>query len=381
MDMGTVRLWRQLDRGFRDRLQVNPPWFQPSLVGVVALGAIVRIAYAFSVWSHPLPGDAHLFHVTAAGIANGKGYDTFQGHPTAGHPPVFPFLLAVFDLVGLRSVGAQRIAVSIVASAGILLVGLLGRKVAGAAVGIVAAMIAALDPLWVQPSGILMSESVYLIAISGMLLMAVLCIERPSIWRFGSLGVLIATSTLIRSEAVDFIVLLGVPVILLAVGDWRRRIHIGLAMAVGFLLLITPWLVRNEIQLGGLSLSTNGGVTLDGSYCPPTFNPNEPSYGSYNIICALTDDFAVVQNTKPPDGARFWTELAIDRADTSKAESFARNHLSDIPGVVVARELTVWGFGNQNYQLAVAVAEDVCAATKRRAGSSTGCCCPSRSSE
>jgi hypothetical protein len=56
-------------------------------------------------------------------------------------------LLAVLDLVHLRSIGTQRIAVAIIASAAVLLMGLLGRKVAGARVGIVAAGIAPLDPL------------------------------------------------------------------------------------------------------------------------------------------------------------------------------------------------------------------------------------------
>ncbi len=111
-----------------------------------------------------------------------------------------------------------------------------------------------------------MSESIYLVAIPGMLLVAVLCIEKPTVWRFGSLGLIIAIATLIRSEAVDFIALLGVPVLLMAVGDWRRRIQTGLALVVGFALILTPWLVHNEVQLGGATLSTNGGGTLDGSF-------------------------------------------------------------------------------------------------------------------
>lgn len=69
---------------------------------------------------------------------------------TAGHPPVFPLLLAFFDLFRFRSVDSQRIVISVVASLGILLMGLLGRKVAGPVVGVTAAAIAAVDPLWFQ---------------------------------------------------------------------------------------------------------------------------------------------------------------------------------------------------------------------------------------
>ena len=331
-------------------------WFRPTLIGVVALGAVVRVVFAISVMSRALSGDANLFHAFAADMATGKGYE-FSGHPTAGHPPVFPSVLAVLDLVGISSVGAQRVAVSIVASSGVLLVGLLGRKVAGPAVGIGAAVIAALDPLWFQPSGILMSESVYLVAIPGMLLTAVLCMEKPTVWRFGGLGVLIAVATLIRSEAVDFIPLLGIPVVLLAAGDWRRRVQTGLALVVGCLLILTPWLVRNELQLGGASLSTNGGVTLDGSYCAETFNPSNVTYGSYNGGCSAIDIYKLSLHTRPPDGSKSYTELTLDRAATRLAETFAEDHLSDMPGVVVARELSVWGFGDHENQLDLAAAE------------------------
>jgi hypothetical protein len=340
------------DRDTSESSQLSDPrWFRAALFGVVTLGAIVRVAFALSVKSRGLTADASFFHVAAENIASGKGYVTYSGVPTAIHPPVFPSMLAVFDLVDLRSVEAQRIGVAVVASAGVLLTGLLARKVAGARVGIVAAVIAAGDPLWFQPSGILMSESIYLIVIPAILLTALLCAERPTAWRFGNLGVLIAIATLIRSEAIDFIVLLGVPVIVIGTGDWRRRLETGLAMAVGFVLILTPWLIRNEIQLGGASLSTNGGVTLAGSYCSATFNPRDPTYGSFNVACAVYGFASAAHHTKSN------TELTINRALTSRAETFTRGHLSDMPRVVLARELSVWGFGNQSYQLSLAVAE------------------------
>ncbi len=318
---------------------------------------MVRIAFAIAVMSRGLTADANFFHLSAASIADGKGFDTLSGTPTANHPPVFPVILAVLDLVHLRSIGAQRIAVSILSSASVVLMGLLGRRVAGAKVGIVAAVIAAVDPLWFQPSGILMSESVYLIVISAALLTALLCIERPTVWRFGSLGLLIAIATLVRSEAVDFIVVFGVLLVLIAAGEWRKRLQTGLALVVGFLLVLTPWLIRNEIQLGGPSLSTNGGVTLAGSYCPASVDPSDAAYGSFNYACAYNEYVFVARHTRPPNGAKSYTELTINQALTSRSEAFARGHLGDLPRLVLARELSVWGFGNQDYQLSLAVAE------------------------
>ncbi len=323
----------------------------------MALGIAVRVAFAISVMSRGLTADAKFFHVSAAYLASGKGYETLSGHPTANHPPVFSLLLACFDWLGLHSIGEQRVAVSIVAGAGVLLLGLLGRRLAGPSVGLVGAAIAAASPVWFQPSGILMSESVYLVVIPGILLMALRCVDRPTAWRFGSLGLLIAVAILIRSEAIDLVVLLGIPVILMAAAGRRKRIQAGLALLVGFLVVLTPWVVRNDIQLGGASLSTNGGVTLAGSYCPAALNPSSSSYGSFNYACAIDEYIFLIKHTRPPGGARSYTELTLNRAATRQAETFARNHLSDIPGLVLAREMSLWGFGNQSFQLSLATAE------------------------
>ena len=57
----------------------------------------------------------------------------------------------------------------------------------------------------------------------------------------------------------------------------------------------------------------------------------------------------------PPDKASGWTELSLDRALTNSAESYARAHLSALPRVVLAREESTWGLGNQGFQLALAV--------------------------
>ena len=132
---------------------------------IVFVALIVRVAFAISVRSKPFTGDAAWFRQVATNLANGKGFATGPPGPfvpTAGHPPVFPLLLAFFDVLGIRSAESQRIVLGVVSTMGILVLGLLGRKVAGPVVGFVAAGIGAIDPLSFQWGGTLMSESVYL---------------------------------------------------------------------------------------------------------------------------------------------------------------------------------------------------------------------------
>ncbi len=158
-------------------------WFYPVLLLTVAVGLAVRIAFVTAVSFPRIANDAVFFRMTATDLADGKGYvASFVTHPdklvpTAAHPPLFPALLSVFDLLGIQSITAQRVGLAVVCCVAVLVVGLVGRKVAGPMVGIVAAAIAALDPIWLQYIGTLLSESIYLIVVPLMLLLALRCLK------------------------------------------------------------------------------------------------------------------------------------------------------------------------------------------------------------
>ena len=128
--------------------------------------------------------------------------------------------------------------------------GLLGRRLAGPMVGLLAAAIAALNPLWVQQSGFIMSESIYLVIIPALLLAALRCLDRPSPLNVGTVGLLMGLAILTRSEAVSFIVLLGVPLVLLSVGKARQRLSVAAMLLASAGILLVPWIVRNDVQMG-----------------------------------------------------------------------------------------------------------------------------------
>jgi hypothetical protein len=201
-----------------------------------------------------------------------------------------------------------------------------------------------------------MSESVYLIVIPMMLLLALRCLEHPRVRRFAILGVAIALAVLIRSEAIDFVVLLGLPLLLFAAVPWKKRSLFGLAFVAGLVLILGPWLIRNQVQVGGAVLSDQQGLTLAGSYCNSTFDPKDPTYGSFNGGCADGSGAVFIKYVQPPNRTLGWTELALDRSLTSSSETYARQHLGQLPGVVLAREASTWGLGNHTYQLDLAVA-------------------------
>jgi Dolichyl-phosphate-mannose-protein mannosyltransferase len=354
------------DLSISDRARIHGSRrFAWALGGIVVIAIVARILFILGwTWGAPLHGDPLFFHQSAARIAQGKGYvDRFLGQgplvPTAEHPPAFSFLLAGLDLVHIRSVDAHRIALAFISAGGVLAMGLFGRRLAGPGVGLFAAGIAALDPLWVQQGGFLMSESLYLVIVPTMLLFALRCIDRPNRWDFLVLGFLIGIATLTRSEAVDFVLLLGLVVVVLAVGPWRQRLVPAVAVLAGVGLFLVPWLVRNDIQLGSLTLSTDGGFTLSGSYSQDTFSPPSPEYGSFDEDNQFAAVVYIVKYEKPPDHAGHWTEATLSDAIGNGATSYARGHLSDLPGVVLAREGRAWGLYAPGNQLHYDVTEDL----------------------
>jgi hypothetical protein len=138
---------------------------------------------------------------------------------------------------------------------------------------------------------------------------------------------------------------------------WQIRGLLGAALLAGLFLVLGPWLIRNQVQIGGAVISDQEGVTLAGSYCPNTFNAANRSYGSFDGPCSLAEGARVLLSMQPPNGAHQWSELAIDRELTHGSEQFAIHHLRALPRVVLAREASTWGLGNHSYQLYLAITE------------------------
>ena len=207
-----------------------------------------------------IQGDARSFHFVAQHLANGDGFrQAFVDEPTAEYPPLWEVVLAGADVVGANGITSHRLVGALIGTITVVLVGLLARRVAGNAVGLVAAGIAALYPMLWAADVSLMSEPLY-----GMLLVAtLLCAtyRRPVL-----LGALIGLTALARGEALALIVLLVVPLF------WRQWKPMALAF-LAFVVVLTPWTVRNLVTFEEpVLISNNSNGILIGANCPETYH-------------------------------------------------------------------------------------------------------------
>lgn len=304
--------------------------FKLRLALIAAAALTVRVAYLLAVGKDVTGiGDFYFYHWSANLIADGRGYTdpfvlSFQdvALPTAEHPPLWSFLLAVVSILGgagspLGVTGpegdfvAHRLAGCVVGAAVVVLIGLLGRRLGGERVGLVAAGIAAVYPVLVTADASLMSETLYGFFVVWAVLLAYRLIDRPTAGRAAALGAVVGLAALTRGEGLLLLPLLAIPL------AWRggrtgRALRVGAACA-GMLIVIAPWTIRNFSAVDGfVPVSTNDGGVIGGANCKRTYHGNDLGY--WRSDCLPREDRAIAKTEYARQGRERGIEYAGDHA-------------------------------------------------------------------
>ena len=310
------------------------------LGAVCAVGLLIRVLYVVFVSSgRPRGFDQAFYRLSANLLAHGLGYiypwdyiRAHEVHPTAFFPPGYPLFLALVDLLGLTSRLSQLLASSLLGVGSIAMVGLLGRRVVGPAVGIVAATCAAFYPMFFGAEGALMSEALYLPLVLIALLLTYRLCRAPTRTGFLCLGVVIALAALTRSDGALLFPLLVIPLLFVHRRlRWRRRMALGLSAFVGFLAFVSPWLIRNALTFHQPLWSNSTSTVIAGANCPASY------YGRY--LGSWDQGCLIKQRPDHPD----LSETALNNENLRTGLSYAEHHLLQLPVVVVVRVLRTWG--------------------------------------
>lgn len=230
------------------------------MVGVTSLAAVCRVLYWLLVTpNYTADSDAAQYHQLAENIAAGRGYSLiFPGlvlHPTAFRPPLYPLLLAgTYKVLGSHvMVGrALNLAIGLVV---VVLVFLLAERLGGRIAGLVGGTVAAVYPPLIANDVALLTEPLSLALLLGMLL----AFAYRNWWvGAGLLGLLV----LARPSA-QYLVLVVAIWILWQFG-WKRALGLLGIVAV----VISPWVIRNWVQLGSPVMVTSNGFNWAAVYSP-----------------------------------------------------------------------------------------------------------------
>lgn len=318
-------------------------WFRISLAIVVVGALLLRIAYVFAYRRDFDPGgDAYFYHAGANLLAEGKGfllpqfYDLGIRRQAAEHPPLYIVYLAIPSLLGMKSVLTHLLWSCLLGAGTVWLVGLTGRAVAGARVGIIAAVLAAVYPNIWAPDGQLQAETMSMFTTVLIVLLAYSYLKQPSGRRLVYVGVACGFGMLARSELVLLIPLLVVPLVWTTRDRTRKQKWQWVGAAVlAAVIVITPWTVYNASRFAHpIFLSSQLDPTLAAANCDSVYYGQFQGY--FDIQCALAiqkrDHLTLAQDESQQN--------VVYRREAIK---YIRAHLSELPRVEGVRLLRIAG--------------------------------------
>jgi 4-amino-4-deoxy-L-arabinose transferase-like glycosyltransferase len=310
---------------------------------LIVTGALaLRTAYVLVVAQHDRHFyDAAYYQLEADTVAFGGGFnDPFvpltHPHaprmPSAQHPPLTVLVLAPVAWATNGDPLAMRFAMVVLGAGTVVLVGLLGREIAGDGVGLLAAGIAAAYPfLWVN-DGLIMSETVTALTVVGAILLTYKLVRRPRLVTAAGLGAVCGLATLARAEVVLLAPLLaGWLLVSKRLATWRSRLISAAAVMVASGLVIAPWFGYNLARFQDTTfVSTNDGIALLGSNCHAAY------YGD------AIGDTSIAPGQCLPVSAPPGDDSAVARAYRDKAFTYMGAHLQRLPVVLAARVGRDW---------------------------------------
>ena len=332
--------------------------FEIVLAAIALVALAIRILFVVVVAPKvPMLGDSNAYHLLAEQLARGDGYirpfDKLLLHvqrPTAEYPPLFPILLSVPTRLGADTVEQQRIFLAFVGAGTVALVGLLGRRVVSGAVGLGAAALAAIYPMLFLPEATLMSESLYVLLVTLVLLSAYRAYDDPKPARFVVLGIAIGAATLVRAEGIllGLVVAVAVGIGLRRLTSRERRARVAIALGVGLALLV-PWTIRNAVRLHAfVPVSNNAATLVDGANCDATYGGSQLglwrasfSTGELRPLITMSQGEACFEGFDIADP--HFDEADVASTHLRAGAGYARHHLSSLPKVAVVRVLRTWG--------------------------------------
>jgi 4-amino-4-deoxy-L-arabinose transferase-like glycosyltransferase len=246
-----------------------------ALVAVVALGFGLRLEAALSPDVNPgeativayQGNDSKSYGEIAQSLYETGRYGTPEmRNPTDWSPGAPIFYAGIYYLTGGVHEELARAVVAFLGGLMVLFVYLLGRRLAGPAVGIGGALLAAIYPAFIDNAEQFLSEPLAAFTLSAAVLATFWAADPGrNTWAWLVPGGLLGATALTRPEYLMFAVILGSVVLVKMARDRGIRLGVAsLALFVGaFVLVLAPWTVRNFIVLDKfVPVTTGGGKAL-----------------------------------------------------------------------------------------------------------------------
>jgi hypothetical protein len=271
-------------------------WGLAALVAILLLGVGLRVGEA---WDGRTPVyDASAYAAIARNLDEGNGFTVGPSatQPSSDYSPGLPlFVAGIYKVTGGVHERLARIVLALIGALAPLFAYLIGRRLTGVAVlsspegdqgqgppvvaGLIAALVVAIYPATLQYTGMLMTEPLAATLLAGAVLGVFWAGDGRDLWRWAVPGLTLGALALVRPEYLA----IGIGIAILVFlrerlhMDWKRALVAGAILALGVVVVVAPWTVRNAFALHRfVTVSTGGGQVLySGTYLPSNGDPEQ----------------------------------------------------------------------------------------------------------
>lgn len=220
------------------------------LGGLLVLAVVMRLGW---LYAHPsvIESEGACYGRLAESLANGLGLIGIRANgKQIFYPPLYPWVMSLGTWLLGNAETAGRLVAFLSGVVLVLPTYLLGERLFGWRVALVAGMIVAVHPLLLALSVTVLSETLFLSLMMGGLYWGWLAVESSRPWPAAFAGVALGLAYLTRPEA---IALLGPIGLVVLVGFWQERMRAVQRMALlvsAFLLFALPYVVFLHAETG-----------------------------------------------------------------------------------------------------------------------------------
>jgi 4-amino-4-deoxy-L-arabinose transferase-like glycosyltransferase len=226
-------------------------------VGLAFLCAVPRLGVLLHVRDTMLGSNAEKSDLFAQTFVAHGTYGLIPGEPSAYTQPLYGwFLIPVYWIFGRTwwSVGIAQILLAVITAC---LVYEIGRRLLSSRAGLVGAAIATLNPYLIWHDMHINREIADQVVAAALVLLTLIVAERPSLKLATLLGAVTGLSMLGNTR------LIGVPVLCAAYLAFRLpRVRATVLVCglviVGATVVVMPWLIRNDVNVGCFAVTTDG---------------------------------------------------------------------------------------------------------------------------
>jgi 4-amino-4-deoxy-L-arabinose transferase-like glycosyltransferase len=228
-----------------------------SYAGLAILCAVPRLVVLLHVRNTLLATNAEKSDLFAQTFVAHGTYGLIPGEPSAYTQPLYGwFLIPIYWIFGRTwwSVGIAQILLAVITA---VLVYEIGRRLLGPRAGLIGAAIATLNPYLIWHDMHINREIVDQVVAAALVLLTLVIAERPSLKLATLLGAVTGLSMLGNTR------LIGVPVLCVVYLAFRLPRARTTALACGLVIVgatvvVMPWLIRNDVNVGCFAITTDG---------------------------------------------------------------------------------------------------------------------------